>query len=100
MRASFRESKIGLIASVNVGSLPSPDKTVIPAPGEGKEIIIVSIASTTTCSLGVGDAGSNTFYYATAGSVSFPFGFSVGENKKVSCSGSPFLSISYYINNI
>jgi len=99
MRASFRESKIGLMASANVATL-SGDKIVIDAPGEGKEIIIVSIASTQNCSLGVGSAGSSTFYYATVGSVSFPFGFSVGENKKVSCNNSPFLSISYYINNI
>lgn len=102
MGVRFRDSgrpAVGLIASESVGGLPA-DKTVIPAPGVGKEIVIMGVSSSSSSSLGIGNAGASTFYYATAGSVSFPLGFGVGENEKVSANQAPFLSINYYIRNI
>jgi hypothetical protein len=103
MGPKFRESGRPAYGKIVSQSTFTGDKIMIPAPGAGKEIVIMSISlNTSTCSFGTGSAGGSTFYYATAGSVSFPIGFGVGENKQVSTNAPTgrYIAINYYIHTL
>jgi len=99
----FRDSgrpAYGKVLSKNLSGLAG-DKILLDAPGEGKEIVILAINSTTNCSLGTAALGSATFYYVRSGIASFAIGFGIGENKQVSTNASSgYMSITYYIHTL
>ena len=91
----------GTSVNVNTGA-GSYDGSVIPAPGEGREIVVMGASlNSGTGSLGTGSAGASSFTYVNAGMVSFTVGIAIGENEAVTTNlTSGYLSIHYYIRSV
>ena len=89
----------GKTAYASVAGLPA-GKVLIEKPGPGKELVLTSITSNLKCSLGHGSAGGGTLFYAAAGRANFPQGVPWGENRHLSVSSSPLITITYWINDL
>jgi hypothetical protein len=79
------------------------DRILIEAPGAGKQIILLSATASTSCSLGVAAAGTNSFtYVATSSGLSWPGGLAVGDNNYVSINGGDgnYVALTYTIVDV
>ena len=91
----------GLIVSVNTASFTGGGE-LIAAPGEEKEIVIMSVSSSNAKKLGTGTKGASTFLYMQDGEMVFPLGFAIGKNLPVTTDmdGSNYVTISYYVRDV
>jgi hypothetical protein len=89
--------RAGLVVSVLASSLTNG--WILAAPGENKQYVILSIGTTSNGSLGTAADGATRVYYMRDGNITFPLGFSLGENKGLSTdvTGTNYISITYYI---
>lgn len=74
--------------------------TVIASPGAGKELVITSISTDEAVSIGFGVNGASTLFSAAIGTANFPQGLPWGEDRHLSVSSSPFITITYWINDL
>ena len=91
----------GLIVSVDTDSFTGGGE-LIAAPGEEKEIVIMSVSSSNAKKLGTGTKGANTFLYMQDGEMTFPLGFAVGKNLPVTTDmdGVNYVTINYYVRDV
>jgi hypothetical protein len=71
--------------------------TIIAAPGEGKQVVIVDILASGATNL---SDGSTVIVYAPAGSTHLRSGIAFGDNKAVVGSATANVTITYFVEEI